>query len=308
MKVYLAGERSATVGANGYFEGWAAYARRRLFSFYYHGYSQGGHGVLDATGASLDITQSVQANMDLFLDSGAFTGFTKKKEIPVEEYGAYLNKYGHLFTTRSNLDDTSKNEKKSYNNQKALESMGCVVQPVFHAREDVAWLVKYLDEGYDYIFIGGMVPESTQWLTGWLDWLWEKYLSNPDGTPRVKTHGFGLTDQKLMFRYPWHSVDSTSWLMTGIFGAAMFRVGTDIRKIVFSDESPEARKFQGWHYNRLPRESQRVVDTWLEPFSLTAAQLSSHYSFRDIVNAATFQQLEDMGATHYKPEMAGLFT
>ena len=165
--------------------------------------------------------------------------------------------------------------------------------------------MKYIDEGYDYIFIGGMVPETTQWLKQWLDDLFHRYLTNSDGTARIKLHGFGLTDQTLMFRYPWHSVDSTSWVMTGVFGSCIFWTEQGVRKIIFSEQSPQTKKINGWHYNNLPVIQQKQVDKWLEQYGVTAQQCSEHYSYRDAVNAAVFQNMEKYGTkTFIKKEMS----
>ena len=305
MKVYLAGERNIWKSEKSDIrqraEGWSKNVKRRLFSYYYH--------KMPNNGVSFDVTESYKLGLDLFLDSGAYTAFTQDVNITIDAYSSWINKHGNLFTTRSNLDDTNKNEQLSYDNLKALETLGCIVQPVFHAREDPCWLVKYLDEGYSYIFIGGMVPETTQWLMSWLDEIFSKYLSNKDGTPRVKLHGFGLTDQKLMFRYPWYSVDSTSWLMTGNFGSCTFldKSTGKLVKVVMSSDSPEARKWKGWHYTNLTPDQKEVVDEWLVPYGVTAAQCATHYSFRDVVNAGTYQQLESMGASKFVIEQEGLF-
>lgn len=295
MKVYLAGERALSFG-----EGWDRWVKRRLFSYHYHGAILGGV-------PSDQVVLSVQRGWDLFLDSGAYTAHTQGIELTVEAYAAFIHRTKDYWTCVSNLDNTHKQEKITYDNQKALESLGVKVQPVFHTREDPRWLVKYIDEGYDYIFIGGMVPETTAWLRDWLDRLWTKYLALPNGQPRVKVHGFGLTDQSLMFRYPWHSVDSTSWLMTGIFGGCVFMTPTGLRKVVFSATSPQRKEMDSWHYQSLPAPLQRQVDAWLEPFGVNAQQCSEHYSFRDMVNAATFQAMESMACAVFQYRSKGLF-
>ena len=299
MKVYLAGGRESLEKSTGELSLWSRYVKRRLFSYYYHGATTGNE-------PSKDLLTSSSRSLDLFLDSGAFTAFTKGVDISVDYYAEFITAHGDRFTCISNLDDTSKNEKKSYDNQKALESLGCRVQPVFHTREDPKWLVKYIDEGYDYIFLGGMVPETTGWLMNWLDDLFDRYLTNSDGTARVKLHGFGLTDQQLMFRYPWYSVDSTSWLMTSVFGACVFWTPAGLRKVVFSEQSPQAKKFDGWHYKTMPRAHQQQVDAWLEEYGVTAQQCSEHYSFREAVNAAVYQAMEDHGTITFKKKTMGV--
>jgi hypothetical protein len=312
VKVYLAGERDVMAKDANAWEGQGyqgrllAQMRRRLFSYYYHGFEASKWG----SDLSPHVEHSHASGLDLFLDSGAFTAFTKKTTIPIERYAEYVKKYRHIWTVCSSLDAIGQGEaaaRESYENFAKLVELGADVCPVWHVREPEHWLQRYVDEGWPYIFIGGMVPETTKWLKERLDHVWHRVLTNEDGTPKVKTHGFGLTDQLLMFRYPWWSVDSTSWLMTGIFGACLFRVNGRLRKVVFSDESPEAKRWSGWHYGNLDKETQRVVDGWLEPFGVTAQECASHYSFRDIVNAGVFQNLEDMGSMRFLPEQITLF-
>lgn len=298
MKVYLAGEREHAE-KNGELTEWIKNVRRRLFSYYYHGLNNGNQ-------PTHDVLATKKLGMDMFLDSGAFTAFTKDAVITPEAYAQYIHNTNDIWTVKSSLDAIG-DPAKSYEYLKALESLGVKVQPVFHAREDDKWLIKYLDEGYDYIFIGGMVPETTKWLLGWLDHLFDKYLTNSDGTARVKLHGFGLTDQTLMFRYPWYSVDSSSWLMTGIFGSCLFWTPQGARKVVFSEQSPEAKKMSGWHYTTLSEAERSVVDKWLEPYGITAEQCMESYIYRDAVNAKTFQDMEYYGTKTFIKQEMGLF-
>ncbi len=287
MKVYLAGERNA-VESQGKAAAWIKNVQRRLFTYYYHGF-------LDGNTLSRDARECAEMGLDLFLDSGAFTAFTQKTTITVERYAEFLHRTKAVWTVCSSLDAIGDPE-KSYEYFTELRKLGCKVQPVFHAREDTKWLVKYLDEGHDYIFIGGMVPETTKWLVGWLDDLWTRFLTKRDGTPRVKLHGFGLTDQLLMFRYPWFSVDSTSWLMTGVFGACAFITPRGLRKVVFSSNSPKVKDMESWHYQRLTPVQRIQVDAWLAEAGVTAEQCASHFSYRDVVNARTFQLMEQFAA------------
>lgn len=72
MKIYLAGEREGS--KNDEINIWRN-AKRRLFSYYYHGFKTGGQ-------PSVHIEAARGHNLELFLDSGAFTAFTKKETIP----------------------------------------------------------------------------------------------------------------------------------------------------------------------------------------------------------------------------------
>lgn len=286
MKVYLAGEQ---------FEGVKDKVKRRLFSYWYN--QNNANDVLEAQEAGVT---------DCFLDSGAFTAFTKGVEISPKIYAKYIHDHGHLFTVCSSLDAIG-DPAKSYALLKELEGHGVTVSPVYHAREDILWLEKYLSEGYPYIFIGGMVPETTQWLKMWLDDLFAGPLTNEDGTATCKLHGFGLTDQQLMFRYPWHSVDSTSWLFTGAFGGCLFYRDKRAVKVVFSLDSPTAKKLNAPHYSNLSNIERRHIDVWLEEMGVTAEQCAESYRYRNVINADSFQRMEVDGATEFIKQEQGLF-
>jgi hypothetical protein len=68
-----------------------------------------------------------------------------------------------------------------------------------------------------------MVPVETTQPRLWLDEVFAHYLTFA-GAPIIKVHGFGMTTFELMARYPWYSVDSSSWLMGGRNGTALFMV------------------------------------------------------------------------------------
>ena len=163
----------------------------------------------------------------IFMDSGAFSMFTQGIEVNLDQYAQFIDSRADYIEIASNVDAIGAgHEQESYDNQKYLESCHLPVRvcPVHHARDDDKWLVKYLDEGYDYIFLGGMVPETTGYLIDWLDHIWDRYLALPNGEARVRIHGFGLTTFELMERYPWFSLDSTSWVQKGMFGLILINI------------------------------------------------------------------------------------
>lgn len=183
--------------------------------------------------------------IDLFLDSGAFSAWTRGAKIDIQEYIAFIKKYQDSISLYANLDVIG-NPEASWENQKIMESAGLKPLPCYHYGEDKKWLIKYLDH-YDYIALGGMVrTTSSKKLVLWLDEAFSKFICDKDGLPKVKTHGFGLTSFNLMLRYPWYSVDSTSWVVTGRLGSVFvprFRKGSWIYdkpswKICVSSRSP----------------------------------------------------------------------
>ena len=194
----------------------------------------------------------LQARKKIFLDSGAFTMFTKGIKIELSEYADYIKTNADWIHVSSNLDEIGRGkEQESWDNQKTLERLGAKIQPVHHARDNDKWLLKYIAEGYDYIFLGGMVAEKTNYLHEWLDHVWGKYLTKKDGTARIKVHGFGITSTAVIRRYPWYSVDSTTWLNGGRFGEILLDLPAGDRRLTISRQSPRV-KIPDMHYDTLP--------------------------------------------------------
>lgn len=140
--------------------------------------------------------------VDIFLDSGAFSAFTQGVNIDIQEYIDFIKTHQDHLTVYANLDVIGSPE-GTWKNQRRMEKAGLMPLPCFHYGEDPKWLVMYLSRGYEYIALGGMVPISTPDLKIWLDDIWKNYLTDAEGMPIIKVHGFGLTSNSLMRRYPW---------------------------------------------------------------------------------------------------------
>lgn len=187
----------------------------------------------------------------VFLDSGAFSAFTLGKEMDLVAYCDYIKRNNDIIRYENNdcmasVLDGIGDPLKTYQNQKAMESLGVRPLPCFHYGEDERYLEYYIQH-YDYITIGGMVPISTPQLIHWLDRIWAKYLVDGSGRPRLKVHGFGLTSVPLMTRYPWYSVDSSSWIQLAAHGNVFIpRYG----QFAISARSPNV-KVEGQHVDTL---------------------------------------------------------
>ncbi len=203
--------------------------------------------------------------VNLFLDSGAFSAWSQKKDINIQKYISFIKENKKVIDVYANLDVIG-SAKKTYQNQMIMEDAGLMPLPTFHYGEKEKWLLKYLDKGYDYIALGGMVPIMTKGLVMWLDRLFGEYLTDEKGMPIYKVHGFGLTSLKLMLRYPWYSVDSTSWVITGRMGSIYiprrkngdWTYDVDSWKIVVSTRSP-ASKEAGRHINTMSKGEREIL-------------------------------------------------
>ena len=271
----------------------------------------------------------------IFLDSGAYSMHTQDVRIDLKDYARFIYKNRDIIETASNLDAIGAGkEQLSYDNQKRLESWlkpeGLTILPVHHVRDHDRWLQRYIDEGYDHICLGGMVSETTQHLREWLDHVWHNYLTNAVGAPKVKVHGFGLTRLELMFRYPWYSVNSTSWIMIGQFGGVMLDMPNGDFKIDFSSRSKTQQDINSWHYKSLTDPHREAIDTRLAELEATRIKepwleqqwedllgykpgynpiaLTESYGWRGHFNIHYFDRIQERRVDIFKRKQGTLFT
>jgi len=200
--------------------------------------------------------------VDLFLDSGAYSAKTQGVKINISEYIQFIKDHQDILGAYANLDVIG-NAAGTWENQRTMEKAGLSPLPVFHQGEDERYLKRYLKR-YDYIALGGLVGSSTKVIEAWLSRIFKDYICDEKGWPIVKVHGFGLTSFPLLIRYPWYSVDSTSWVITGRLGSIhipRYRGGKWIYdelawKIAVSNRSPSSKE-AGKHITTLtPKEKE----------------------------------------------------
>ena len=247
----------------------------------------------------------------VFLDSGAFSAFTKGVEVDLPKYCDYIKRNKDIIehvdgTLLASVLDGIGDPLKTWRNQLAMEQLGVRPLPCFHYGEDERYLEWYI-ANYDYITLGGMVPISTPQLKLWLDRIWEKYLTDGSGRPRIKVHGFGLTTVSLMERYPWYSVDSSSWVQTARVGGMLLM--PEARVINVSNQSPQ-RRVEGQHIDTLPPLQRQAIEQKLAACGVDTERMRETYLSRWCYNIWAFDQL---GIQHFEedpkfvPDQLGLF-
>jgi hypothetical protein len=97
-------------------------------------------------------------------------------------------------------------------------------------------VIKEFIKDYDYIAIGGMagVSHSKDLLIKFLDYVFSITRD------KIKIHGLGVTNVKLLEKYPFYSTDSTSWLSMGRYGQA---------KSLSKKEAFFLKKTENWRKN-----------------------------------------------------------
>lgn len=221
----------------------------------------------------------------VFLDSGAFSAFTKGVEVDLPAYCDYILENEDIIEVASVLDGIG-DPLQTWKNQQEMERRGTHPLPCFHYGEPPEYLEYYV-QNYPYITIGGMVPISTPQLKFWLDDIWFKYLTNPDGTPKLKVHGFGLTTLSLMERYPWYSVDSSSWVQIAAAGNILM---PGLGMLAVSENSP-ARKKAGQHVDNLPDLQKQGILDYIGREGFDLARLRTMYVSRWAFNCWAYSKI-----------------
>lgn len=150
------------------------------------------------------------------LDSGGFTARKQGAQIDVKDYADFLNQ--HQIKTAFNLD-TLDVEETLFNQQYLEDNSKSYIIPVYHYSDFVSEkyrsLIDTYVEKYPYISLGGTAEGSTAITKNKLRFFDYCFLRTRD---KVRVHGLAVTAQRLMMRYPWYSVDSTSWLSGERYG------------------------------------------------------------------------------------------
>lgn len=230
-------------------------------------------------------------NAKIFLDSGAFSAKSLGVDINIDEYCDYINRNRDILRVEDGIEmasvlDGIGDPLQTWRNQLYMEAKGVRPLPCFHYGEDERYLEWYL-ERYEYITIGGLVRTKAEDVMKWLDRIWNKYLLDGSGRPRVKTHAFGVTTTSLMERYPWHSVDSSSWIQAAAFGSIFT---SEHGPIAVSEKSPN-RHCINQHFSTMSEIHQEYLIKLIGKRGFTYERLSTIYEARAAYNCLGYYEL-----------------
>lgn len=229
-----------------------------------------------------------------FLDSGAFTqwkeavkwakrtGRNRWDYFNTTAFWTYVDQYAEFIQgNRIAIDyysnvDVIGNGELTWKVQQYLEDAHDLKPvPVVHYRDDIRWLRHYLDKGYNLIALGMMGGTTTTGIGHWLDACFDMVCDNPARLPSVRIHGFAMSVFKYLWKYPWWSVDSTSWTTYAAYGGLYiphYRKG----KFVFNEQPWMVRvshlhPFQqekGKHLFTLSEPEKKIVYKWLDEIEI----------------------------------------
>ena len=235
-----------------------------------------------------------------FFDSGAFSAWSQGEPVDRLLYAKFLEKYAKFMTYYANLDaipsNTSpegyrKSAQDTLDNQKFLEDHGLQPVPVFHKGEPFEFLEMYVEK-YPYICLGGLVSDATAGTNKeFFDFVWARFLTKPDGTPKTKVHAFGTTGQTHLLNYPWFSADSSTWLIQSKTGCICVPKKKDgqwdynVRPhlVAVSDRS-SFRGTDGEHFDTMPKSIQDEIVKYVIERGCTMENVCTLPQWRFVIN------------------------
>lgn len=155
------------------------------------------------------------------LDSGAFTMFTKGHNLTekdwqdyVTKYIDFINKWDIKYFFELDVDRILGIKKVEEIRARIERETGKKCIPVWHKERGWKYFEKMCEE-YDYVAIGGIAknPNGKQ-----IEKLFPYFIKYAH-KHKCKIHGLGYTNTKRLKTYHFDTVDSTSWLAGGQFGA-----------------------------------------------------------------------------------------
>jgi hypothetical protein len=247
----------------------------------------------------------------VFLDSGAFSAWSSNVSISLPGYCDYILRNEDILRKEdgvimASVLDGIGDPLQTYRNQLEMEARGVTPLPCFHFGEDERYLELYLAK-YPYITLGGMVGKTVPQLITWLDRIWERYIIDGSGRPRAKFHAFGITSVTIMERYPWFSVDSSSWIQFGAYGSMFIPRGVPYRVSEKAGTIHEAGK----HVLTLSPPERAYLDQVIAESGFDLERLTTIYEARATFNMWSYRTIADrINSEHngtFEPKVMELF-
>lgn len=213
-------------------------------------------------------------------------------------YIAFLQDFGSEYDFYVTLDIIMSGE-LTWDIQKTMEQEGLNPVPVFHLNEPWKYWEKYIDN-YDYIGLGGLgqdipVERFRPFGDKAFSKIWDK-----KGPPKNKIHGFAVNSTAVLLRYPYYSVDASSWTAFARNGVVCIPVptwshgkitGYDYLKPPYSMPCGSRSTHKNKHLLNQCGLSQDVAEEYVRYCGFELDQ-TEEYWVRDIINIKYYLGME----------------
>jgi hypothetical protein len=264
------------------------------------------------------------SRVKIMLDSGAYSAWFHGAPLDLTEYIDYCERFKHLFNSIVALDqipganrkaaktyaDIEQAAKQSHENYHAMRRAGLDPIPVFHQGEDWKWLDLMIAEGISYIGISPYPRLGQPHILRWLDEVFTR-ITDQAGRPLIKTHGFGATSWQMITRYPWYSIDSTTWALAAGYGTIILPPFTQRATKTYAEFTPDYEQAP-LRFSISDRDTagarpllkqgplmRKIINEHLARAGMTLSDVRSSDRYRAEINAYYYVQLE--AALHCQP-------
>ena len=235
---------------------------------------------------------------NIMLDSGAFTAWSKGKEVDLDAYIKFVKKIKKEYpypVLAVNLDkipgvsgrkpsqeEIDESAKVGWKNYLYMRDKGIESIHVFHQGESFDWLKTMIKE-CPYI---GISPCNDYADSKKDKWLYDTFsvLKREGMLGVTKTHAFGMTSINLLKKYPFYSADSSAYAFTSAFGI----VHTPYGKVVISDQQKDHKD----HIDRKPDLIKEKLVKYIESYGFSYKLAKENYRFRNIINIHYYLKIE----------------
>jgi hypothetical protein len=251
---------------------------------------------------------------EIMLDSGAYSAWFHGAAIDLDTYIAFCQSQSHLFHSIVALDQIPGSNRKSakssadvdaaarisHLNHERMRKAGLNAIPVFHQGEDWNWLDLMLRAGCEYVGISPSPRAGQENILNWLDAVFTR-ITDEAGEPLCKTHGFGATSWAMITRYPWYSIDSTTWALAAGYGTLILPPHHNRGGPIVPDYSEPPMRFSisdrdtagSRPYLKQGPQTRRLINDYIESAGLTLADVRNSDRYRAELNAFYYCRLED---------------
>lgn len=232
-----------------------------------------------------NIMKRINGGYPTFIDSGAYSAMTKGIKINIDDYIEFINTYDEHIILACQWDiipdkntDPETSAKKTWENFLYMRQR--VNNPdkllyVWHSAEDIKWLEQALnlEPRIEYMALGGLVGKSVKQRDAAMKLCFDTIANSKN--PDICVHAFGMSNRKLLKKYPFTSADSTSWLQPVRFGNIN---ALDFKTFLISERQLESAE----HLLNIAKEKKDAVEFELTRLGYSIQQLVDNPGLRTV--------------------------
>jgi hypothetical protein len=165
-----------------------------------------------------DFIELIGYRPEILLDSGAYSAWSKGKNISPIDYMNYITVNKQYITDYIALDVIGDSD-LTLKYYEIMKLKGLSPIPVFHYGDDENYLKLYIAEGNKYVALGNTVPiKNKTKVAEWVNDLTSRFA--------VNFHLLGSSSKKITENTDLYSCDSSTWIMMAVNGKPKHIPGT----------------------------------------------------------------------------------